>query len=181
MAGGNGYSAALSTGGIPTGAVKVPSPVTITSIKSGGIEIGGTPKQLSDLKTHFDPTKDTVIEWSCDGSATKGSGCDIAGFPAPHVVFAALTSGDKRATFGKTAALNANFGTLNCFAPHKTGTLTIKAAAMAELLGKPTPQSTGSIRLVIMNAGLKAFINAPPDHRHLHGAGAGDFAFINLP
>ena len=82
-------------------------------------------------------------------------------------------------SFNKTAALNQNFGTLSCFSPHKSGSLTIKAGAMAELLGKPTPQNTGSIRLVMAIAGLKAHL--APGQRQLLGAGQGNFAFINLP
>jgi hypothetical protein len=173
--GGGGYDPAPATGGTPSGPITVPRPITITSIKVGGVEAGGTPKLLGDLKGKLDPTKEIVIEWSCDGTLTKGAGCVGGAFLPPHVLVTAQTSTNVRSLFASPAATK--YGTLSCFSPSETGSLTITAQAVSTLLGTQT--NTGSIRLLIVHAGLKAYLLST--RRQLHGAGNGDFAFFNLP
>lgn len=173
-AGGEGYNMYTTTG------LVTPPPVRIFSIKVGGTEVGSGPTTttLAALQGKLDPTKDVEISWSCNATDVAGAGCK-AGFLEPHVILAGQTSPTPRANFTSPSA---NFGTMTCFSPGAIGKITLKAAGVAEFLGKPTPQNTGSAQLALIYAGVKASILAGvAGQRQLHAAGNGQFAFINFP
>ena len=153
-----------ATGGLPNG-------VTIITVD------GAAPANAADplAGVVLDGSADLVIKWSCDGTATPGSGCPtgVAGL-ADLLALLATTSTNPRSQYAQTA----QFGTAQCAEQLGSATATVtltKAAQMRMLMGQAT--GTGSIFLALVR--LKANPSATNGHFVFFTAGVGNFAFVN--
>lgn len=157
----------------------VPDAFTIISIKVGGTSIGST--DLKDLNNKLDPTKDLSITWSCDGTLTPGSGCSTAGL-FDFAVLLLATSKDVRSAFS-TPPVTTKFGLGNCVeqANSASATVTVKAAAVAALLGTPK-QVGGSVNILFLHMlGQPVMPSFPANKITFLAAGHGQIGFANLP
>lgn len=177
VAGGNGYSAQNTKigNGSAMGAT-LPDSVHIISATVG---TGAAGADLASLSGKLDPAMPVTITWSCDGTATAGSGCDTA--PGKELfILVAQTSKNPKESFGSPPS--AQFGTMNCFEQVKKGTFTVQAGAIAALLGQVnggTKQTGGSARITALTVLGNPILGA--GQIQLHAAGHGEFTFIDLP
>ncbi len=147
----------------------LPAPVTIIKVNNAAPANAQDP--LAGIV--LDGSADVTITWSCDGSATAGSGCPtgITGATALVGVFS-IASTAPRSQFGITP----QYGSAQCVeqAGSATATVTLKKAAIMALMGN----QTGGSALVAV-AYLNANLGATMGHNVFFTAGAGNFALLN--
>jgi hypothetical protein len=169
-------SSMLGNGGGTDGGLKqFPGPLSLVSVTQPGsaTNVAGTDPITGgpslSMDAPLDKTKDVVITFSCDGTATAGSGCAGSGDLAALLI---KTSTSVRTMFGTTTAS----GVGQCASPVAvpSGTMTIKAAQLTAALGG---QTGGSIQLAL----ARLAVDIQPDNGHLlvFTAGMGIFGFTN--
>jgi len=163
---GTNYGAFSASYGADSGTA-LPQALHVTKITSGTTDFTSF-----DTITALDPAQDLSIEFSCDGSATPGSGCTTTG-AFDLVVLSAQTSTTKRANFA--AGVAPDFGVLTCIEQRISGKtkFTVKAAALQTMVGT---QTGGSVSFAAMQ--VSALLG--PEARSFHAAGRGSFGFANL-
>jgi len=176
VAGGADYAASTSMLGNGVGADggTFPNGIFVTSVTQGTstTSIAGTDLLTGgpslSMDAPIDATQDLFINYSCDGTGTKGSGCAGA---TDLVALLVQTSTGTRAAFATPGAS----GVGQCIGPVATGSIKIKANQLTALLGG---QTGGSIELALARLALK--INAAAGKPLVIAtAGAGTFGFTN--
>ncbi|HZS40653.1 MAG TPA: hypothetical protein VFF06_27660 [Polyangia bacterium] len=165
LAGGSGYGA-LSNESVPL-AGTIAAPMTIINVA------GAAPANPADPfgGVVLDGSADLTVTWSCDGSTTPGMGCpsgatgilDLAGFLA-------IVSTNSREKFGITQ----NYGTAQCAEQLGSGTVTLKKAAITQMLGG---QTGGSALLALVR--LSANPTGTMGHTVFFTGGKGYFGLVN--
>jgi len=179
-----GYGASVTTWGVgfnpDGGSGAIPQALTLTKITSGTTDVGGSAPVAFGNITALDPAADLTVEFSCDGSATRGSGCANGAGPFDLVVLNGSTSVNKRYQY--SAGTLPNFGTLTCIEQRSKsavdlgdegGKFVIKSAALQAMVGT---QTGGSVSLAAMQ--VKAVLGK--GQTNLQAAGRGVFGFANL-
>jgi hypothetical protein len=164
MTGGGGYGA-LSNEMVPV-AGGIGTAMTIISVN------GAVPASPIDpfAGITLDGSSDLTIQWSCDGSATAGSGCPMGAIGFLDLAgLAAITSTSPRSAFTVTA----DYGVAQCTEQLGSGTVTLKKAAIVQLLGA---QTGGSILLTL--ARLAVDPGSTMGHGVFFTGGKGYFALL---
>jgi hypothetical protein len=139
------------------------------------IAINGTASttELEALETtKIDGAADVTIDFSCDGTATKGSGCSIGGITG---LLIQTSLGKKWESFSGANLLR--FGTMQCVMADDgtaTHTFTLTKQMQLDILGSDTKQT---IRVVMVR--LKANATSSGQHPFYETAGRGIFSFID--
>jgi hypothetical protein len=183
---GSTYTAA-STATIGTGAAGSGPPAALTIIS---VSVAGTPVtdtlgtgSLLDNMPPLDGTQDVLITYSCDGSATAGSGCSGNPF---DVVLTVITT-QLNAKGAAPAAPGSPFGLISCFdqankgatSPFGKGVIGVHKEAIAAAFGaNPTMASNnGAYNIALIH--VKGSPSASGNHTVFFGAGQGNFGFNN--
>jgi len=156
------------------GVTEFPQPVYLVSVtqpgsttnKAGTDPITGGPS-LSTANGAIDTTKDLTLSFSCDGTATVGHGC--AG-SSDLVALLVKTSTNVKSMFASSTAT----GSAQCIGTLPSGTITIKAAQLAALVGT---QTGGSYQLAL--ARLRLLAASDGSHTLVFSGGMGVFGFTN--
>lgn len=176
VAGGADYPMSTSTlgNGVGPDGGTFPNGIYLVSVTQGTstTNLAGTdPLQLGpslSMNAPLDPTKDVTISYSCDATATVGSGC---GGSSDLVALLVQTSIGTRAAFATPGPT----GVGQCIGLVTGGSITVKAAQLTALLGG---QTGGSIELALARLVVK--INAKAGAPLVVAtAGAGVFGFTN--
>jgi hypothetical protein len=177
IAGGTDYVAGtkmLGTKDDPdAGVSEFPEPLYLVSVTQGGANLatmdpltGGPSLSMADAA--IDVTKDLKLSFSCDGSGTVASGC-----PGITDLAALLVT---TSTSPKTAfALALPSGSAECISTVTAGTITIKKAQLAALVGT---QTGGSFQLALARLRLLPAMNGN-GHTVAYAGGMGVFGFTN--
>ena len=156
------------------GSTEFPQPLYLISVKQGGAELSGTDTGftggpiLSMADGALDPTKAMTITFSCDGTATAGSGC------AGNADLAALLITTSTHTRDLFALPSAETGSAECIASVTAGTVSIAANQFTALVGS---QTGGSYQLAL--ARLRLIATQDGNHLVAFGGGMGVFGFTN--
>ena len=165
----------IGSGDADGGAGAFPSSPTIVSVMSGTTNITGTNPLFGPLDVGdsvVNKNNDLTITWSCDGSATAGSGCsgtgDFLGVLIP-------TSTNTKGSFSTPTVTN--FGVGQCVElVRKTGaTATVTSAQLKALIGG---QTGGSMQIAVVRLGVT--VSQSGQHLVVYTAGHGLFGFTNL-
>jgi hypothetical protein len=178
IAGGTDYIAGTNMLGhkddSDAGVTEFPQPVYLVSVTQTGstTSLAGTDPftggpSLTMADGAIDVTKALTLSFSCDGSGTVGSGCTGS---SDLVALLVKTSTSKRIAFGSSTAT----GSAQCISTLPAGTLTIKAAQLAALVGT---QTGGSFQLALARLRLIAAANG--SHTVVYSGGMGVFGFTN--
>jgi hypothetical protein len=119
----------------------------------------------------LDGSSDVTITWSCDGSATVGSGCPTgaAGF-LDLAGLLTVVSTNPRSMFSITPA----FGSAQCVEQLGAGTVTLRKAAITQILGG---QSGGSVMISLVR--LSADPASTMGHTVYFTGGIGNFGLLS--
>jgi hypothetical protein len=164
LAGGFDYGALPATPIPIVGGVA--DPVTIIDVNGAAPPNPGDP--LAGLTP--DGSSDLTITWSCDGTSTPGSGCPqgAAGF-LDFVGLLVTTSTNPFSQFATTA----DYGDARCTEQVGAGTVTLRRAAITQILGG---QTGGSILIALVR--LHANVASTKGHNVFLTAGKGSFVLI---
>ncbi len=169
-----GGNAQIPQGYGPIAAMTIPisgglqGPMTVININGAAPANPGDP--LGGAIT-LDGTTDLTITWSCDGTTTVGSGCPMmaAGF-LDLAGLLAVVSTNPRSQF----AVTPQYGTAQCAEQLGSGTVTLKKAAIQQMIGT---QTGGSVLLALVR--LAANPQSTMGHNVYLTAGKGYFGFQN--